>query len=66
MGKVGTFLFLFFNCGDFFDGVFVRFSTRGVQKHHQTNLGEVHVKNFWPKKLRGEKKVLSSFPIHFV
>jgi hypothetical protein len=33
-------------------GVFVRFSTRGVQKHHKNFLGEVHVKNFWPKKLR--------------
>jgi hypothetical protein len=33
-------------------GVFVRFSTRGVQKHHKNFLGKIHVKNFWPKKLR--------------
>jgi hypothetical protein len=26
-------------------GVFVRFSTRGVQKHHKTPPGKVHVKN---------------------
>jgi hypothetical protein len=30
----------------------VRFSTRGVQKHHKKCFGEVHVKSFWPKKLR--------------
>jgi hypothetical protein len=31
-------------------------------------LGEAHVKNFWPKKLRGKgqsEKVLSSFPFDF-
>jgi hypothetical protein len=39
----------------FFYGVFVRFSTRGVQKHHKKLFGKVHVKNFWPKKLRGKK-----------
>jgi hypothetical protein len=39
----------------------VRFSTRGVQKHHKNFLGEIHVKNFWPKKLR--KKKLLSFRI---
>jgi hypothetical protein len=33
----------------------VRFSTRGVQEHQKNFLGEVHVKNFWPKKLRGKK-----------
>jgi hypothetical protein len=45
---------------------FVRFSTRGVQKHHKTLFWEIHVKNFWPKKLRGKKKkILSSFPIDF-
>jgi hypothetical protein len=52
----------------FFNGVFVfvRFSTRGVQKHQKRNLGEVHVKSCWPKKLRGKKTFsLSSFPIDF-
>jgi hypothetical protein len=28
-------------------------------------LGQVHVKNFWPKKLREEKTSMSSFPFHF-
>jgi hypothetical protein len=28
-------------------------------------LWEVHVKNFWPKKLRREKQILSYFPIDF-
>jgi hypothetical protein len=36
---------------------FVRFSTRGVQKHDKHFLGETHVKNLWPKKLRGGKKI---------
>jgi hypothetical protein len=36
----------------------VRFSTRGVQKHHKNFFGKIHVKNFWPKKLR-EKKLFS-------
>jgi hypothetical protein len=31
---------------------FVRFSTRGVQKHRKNFLGEVNVKNQIPKKLR--------------
>jgi hypothetical protein len=43
----------------------VRFSTRGVQKHHKNFLGEVHdvhVKSFYPIKLRGNKTFfLSSF-----
>ena len=43
------FLINFFN---FFYGVFVRFSTRGVQKHHKKLFGKIHVKNLWPKKLR--------------
>jgi hypothetical protein len=30
---------------------FVRFSTRGVQKHHTNFLEKVHVKNFLPKKV---------------
>jgi hypothetical protein len=46
-------------------GVFVRFSSRGVQKHHKHFLGEVHVKNFWPKKLRLFFP-LPSFPIDFL
>jgi hypothetical protein len=32
---------------------------------HKNVLGEVHVKNFWPKKLRKKQKILSSFPIGF-
>jgi hypothetical protein len=39
----------------------VRFSTRGVQKDHKKLFGKVHVKNFWPKKLR--KK--NFFPVVF-
>jgi hypothetical protein len=31
---------------------FVRFSTRGVQKHHKNVLEKIHVKNVLPKKLR--------------
>jgi hypothetical protein len=42
--------------GDFFGGVFVRFSTRGVQKHHKNVLGKVHVKSFWPKNEKIKKK----------
>jgi hypothetical protein len=42
-----SFFFLIF--WDLFYGVFVRFATRGVQKHHKCFLGEVHVKSFWPK-----------------
>jgi hypothetical protein len=42
----------------------VRFSTRGVKKHQKNFLGEVHVKNFWPKKLRGGKKSCL-FPLIF-
>jgi hypothetical protein len=46
--------FLIFFCDIFFYDVFV-FSTRGVQKHHTNFLGKIHVKNFWPKKLRKNK-----------
>jgi hypothetical protein len=38
--------------GNCFYGVFVRFSTRGVQKHQKNFFGEDHLKNFWAKKLR--------------
>jgi hypothetical protein len=53
---------LFF--GDFFYGVFVRFSTRGVQKHHKNFLWGVHVKSFFEKVEEKGKKTfsLSSFP----
>jgi hypothetical protein len=46
----------------------VRFSTRGVQKqkHHKKLFGEIHVKNFWPKKLRKKTIFLSSFPMAFL
>ena len=66
INQVGRCLF-FKNFRDFFYGVFVRFSTRGVQKHHKKNLGKIHVKNFWPKKMR-EKKLFSFrlFPSTFV
>ena len=39
----------------FVNGIFVRFSTRGVQKHHKQILGEIHVESFLPKKLRKQK-----------
>jgi hypothetical protein len=39
----------------------VRFSTRGVQKHHKKLFGKIHVKNCWPKKLRKKK----FFPVVF-
>jgi hypothetical protein len=42
---------LFFNLSSL-PSAFVRFSTRGVQKHHKKLFGKIHVKNFWPKKLR--------------
>jgi hypothetical protein len=48
--------------------VFVRSSTRGVQKRHKKFLGKAHVKNFWPKKLREKGKKLFScrlFPTGF-
>jgi hypothetical protein len=48
-----------------FYGVFVRFSTRGVQKHRKSFLGKIHVKNFWPKKLRKQTFFLSSLPFDF-
>jgi hypothetical protein len=48
-----------------FPSVFVRISTRGVQKHHKKLFGKIHVKNFWPKKLRKKPFFLSSFPIDF-
>jgi hypothetical protein len=52
MGSVSTFLFFY--------GVFVRFSTRGVQKHHKNFLWKVH------EKVEGKNtSFLSSFPIDF-
>jgi hypothetical protein len=58
-------LFFSFN----FYGVFVRFSTsdsmiqQGEFKNTTKNfLGEVHVKNFWPKKLRGGRTVFLPVP----
>jgi hypothetical protein len=52
LNGVGRCLSLFFI---FFYGVFVRFSTRGVQKHHKNFLRKIHVKSLWPKKLRKKK-----------
>jgi hypothetical protein len=48
----------------------VRFSTRGVQKHHKKLFGEsrkAHVRSFWPKKLRKKTffTVVLVFPIDF-
>jgi hypothetical protein len=53
----GTFFGRFF--WEIFYGVFVNFSTRGVQKHHTNFLGEVHDKNFlWllAEKVQGASK----------
>jgi hypothetical protein len=51
--KLGTVQWYFFFNFDLFVCVFfVRFSTRGVQKHHKNFLGEVHVKSLLPKKMR--------------
>jgi hypothetical protein len=41
--------------GDYFNGGFVLFSTRGVKKHPKNFSGEVHLKNFCPKNLRKNK-----------
>jgi hypothetical protein len=61
---VGTCLFFFF-LGVFFspsaNGVFVRFSTRRVQKHRKNIFGEVHVKKVLPKKLRETKNPVVCF-----
>jgi hypothetical protein len=54
---VPFFLCVIFVC--FFLGVFVRFSTRGVQKHPQKQMEKVHVKKI-TKKLRGGKNALGS------
>jgi hypothetical protein len=63
-GRYAPFIFIFIFI---FYGVFVRFSSRGVQKHQKNFLGEVHVKNFWPKKLRKKTTFfLPSFPIDFL
>jgi hypothetical protein len=57
LNGVGRYIF-FFNFEIFFNGVFVRFSTRGVQKHHKKLFAEspcqkllaekVEKKNFFP------------------
>jgi hypothetical protein len=53
-----------------FYGVFVRFSTRGVQKHqhHKSLWGKAHVKNFLPKTKKIEEKnhFVSFFPFSFL
>jgi hypothetical protein len=51
---------LFFLIFKIFYGVFVRFSKRGVKNTINTNLGKIHVKSFWPKKLRKKPFFLSS------
>jgi hypothetical protein len=57
--------FFFFSLEILVYGVLVRFSTRGVQKHHKYFLWEVHVKNFWPKQLRKNNFFPVVFPIDF-
>jgi hypothetical protein len=47
---------------EIFCGVFVRFSTREVQKQHNNFLGEVHVKKLLAKKLRKETFFCRRFP----
>jgi hypothetical protein len=65
MNQVGRYFFFFL----IFYGVFVRFSARGVQKHQKKLFGKIHVKNFWPKKLRKKKlfpcRLFPNFPIDF-
>jgi hypothetical protein len=56
--KVGTFLF-FLNFFKFFYGVFVRFSTRGVQKRHKKLFGESLCQKLLAGKV--DKKKLFSF-----
>jgi hypothetical protein len=42
---------------------FLCVSQQGEFKRTTKNfLGEVHIKNFWPKKLRGKKKIPVVFP----
>jgi hypothetical protein len=56
INQVGRYLLFFLVfLFEIFYGVFVRFSTRGVQKHHKKLFGESPVKNFGPKKLRENK-----------
>jgi hypothetical protein len=57
---VGRYL-LFFNFFNFFYGVFVRFSTRGVQKHHKKLFGESPCQKPLAEKV--EKKTLFSFSL---
>jgi hypothetical protein len=59
-GRLVPFFFLFFFLR-IFNGVFVRFLTKGVQKHYKNVLGEIHVKNFWPKKLRKKPRFSCRF-----
>jgi hypothetical protein len=49
---------------EIFCGVFCG-SQQGEFKNTKTKLGGVHVKNFWPKKLRKNTFFMSSFPIGF-
>jgi hypothetical protein len=49
-----------------FPMAFLAVSQQGQFKNTIENfLGKVHVKNFWPKKLRKKTFFLSSFPIDF-
>jgi hypothetical protein len=57
INQVGRYLFFFF--GDFVYGVFVHFSTRGVQKHHDHLFGENPCQKLLAEKV--EKQKLFSF-----
>jgi hypothetical protein len=48
-----------------FYGVFVRFSTRGVQKHHNKPFGENPCQKLLAEKVEKTTFFLSSFPIDF-
>jgi hypothetical protein len=46
--------------------LFCAFLNKGSSKTPLKKLGEIHVKNFWPKKLIKKAFFLSSFPIDFI
>jgi hypothetical protein len=62
--ELGTFFFLIF---EIFFMAFLCVSQQGEFKNTIKNfLEKIHVKNFWPKKLREKKTFfLSSFPVDF-
>jgi hypothetical protein len=64
--KWGRLVLFFFNFCDFFYGVFVRFSTRGVQKHHKKLFGESTCQKLLAEKGEIFFFSLSSLPSAFV